>query len=63
MANIGDLLNKIIDALVAVVDGFVTVLQENAQTIAELTVVGGIIYGTFRLFGSALGQIKGMFGL
>ncbi len=62
-STIGDLLNKIIDALVAVVDGFVTVLQQNAQTLAELTIVGGIIYGAFRLFGGAIGQLKGLFGM
>jgi len=56
------LLCRIIEGLVAVVDGFVSVLQENAYTIAQITVVGGIIYGGLKVFSSAIGQLRGFVG-
>jgi len=60
MASIGDLLTKVIDAFVAIVDGFVSVLQENAQAIAELAVVGLLIKGVANVFGGALTSLKGI---
>lgn len=54
------MLCRVIEGLVAVVDGFVTVLQQNAQTLAELTILGGMLYATLRLGGSAIGKIMGV---
>jgi len=53
----------VIQGLIAVVDGFVTVLQQNAQTLAELTIVGGLIYGSLKLFGSAFRNLRAITGL
>jgi len=60
--GIGDLLSKIIDAFVAIVDGFVSVLEENAQAIAELSVVGALLYGATKVFGEAIGGLRGVIG-
>jgi len=60
--SIGDLLNKVIDAFVAIVDGFVTVLQDNAQAIAELSIVGALLFGATKVFGEAIGGLRGVIG-
>jgi hypothetical protein len=60
---IGELLCLVIVGLESVIDAFVTVLSDTAQTIAELTILGGIIYGSLRLFGGAFRSLRAITGL
>ncbi|NPA98173.1 MAG: hypothetical protein GXO43_02230 [Crenarchaeota archaeon] len=61
-SSIGSLLEQVIQAFVAIVDGFVKVLEDNAQAIAELSIVGGLIVGATKVFGRSISGLKGVIG-
>ncbi|NPA98174.1 MAG: hypothetical protein GXO43_02235 [Crenarchaeota archaeon] len=59
---IGQLLTQVVQAFVAIVDGFVTVLENNAQAIAELSIVGALLYGATKVFGRSISGLKSIVG-